>query len=339
MMDRTKSNDKGTVLVTGGAGYIGSHACKALRAAGYTPVVYDNLVYGHRHAVKWGLMVQGELSDKDVLLRTINVHKPVAVIHFAAYLFVGESVSDPAKYYDNNITGTLALLDVMRETGLATIVFSSTAAVYGMPDEVPIKESIRKDPINPYGRTKLTIEHALEDYSRAYGLNYAALRYFNACGADRDCEIGEEHAPETHLIPRALMAVSGEINDFSVFGTDYDTPDGTCIRDYIHVEDLARGHIMALGHLLGGGESGSFNLGSGQGLSVRQILDAVETVTGRAVPATYGDRRAGDPPVLTADVQKAKEVFGFETALSDVNTIVQTAWNFYIQKDIEVFEV
>lgn len=338
MIDNSKSADKGTVLVTGGAGYIGSHTCKALRAAGYTPVVYDNLVYGHKHAVKWGILVEGELADRELLKATILLHEPVAVIHFAAYLFVGESVTDPAKYYDNNIAGTLALLDVMRETDVKSIVFSSTAAVYGLPEVVPIKESTRKEPINPYGRTKLTIEHALEDYANAYGSKYAALRYFNACGADRESEIGEEHDPETHLIPRALMAVSGEIDDFSVFGTDYDTPDGTCVRDYIHVEDLARGHIMALEHLKRGGESGSFNLGSGQGLSVREILDAIEAVTGKSVPATFGDRRPGDPPVLTANVERARSVLGFETECSDVNTIVQSAWNFYIQKDIEVFE-
>lgn len=338
MLD-TKTISNGTVLVTGGAGYIGSHTCKALKEAGYLPVVYDNLEHGHRHAVKWGPFIQGDLKDKDLLSSAIRAHKPIAVIHFAAYLFVGESVSDPAKYYDNNISGTLSLLDVMRDSGLDKIVFSSTAAVYGLPDEIPIKEHTRKDPINPYGRTKLAIEHALEDYSKAYGLKYAALRYFNACGADRDAQIGEEHDPETHLIPRALMAVAGEIDDFSVFGTDYDTEDGTCIRDYIHVEDLARGHIMALEHLRHGGEGGAFNLGSGEGLSVRQILNAVQTVTGRDVPATYGERRAGDPPTLTADVDKARRVLGFETQCSDVETVVRTAWNFYQQKDIEVFEI
>lgn len=318
-----------TILVTGGAGYIGSHTCKALAAAGYTPVVYDNLRYGHQHAVKWGPLVQGELEDTERLKQAIETHKPAAVIHFAAYLFVGESVQDPAKYYRNNVGGTLALLDTMRETGLDTIVFSSTAAVYGLPETALIAEDTRTAPINPYGRTKLMIEEIFRDYEAAYGLNHISLRYFNACGADRDGEIGEEHDPETHLIPRALMAVAGEIDDFRVFGTDYDTPDGTCIRDYIHVEDLAEGHVRALDHLFKGGDSGSFNLGTGTGLSVKEILDSVERVTAQKIPLEYGERRAGDPPALVADVSRAKDVLGFEAKSSDVDTIIETAWKFY----------
>ena len=325
----TRSVDKGTILVTGGAGYIGSHTCKALQAGGYTSIVYDNLRYGHAHAAKWSPVVEGELADMDLLKRAIERYRPDAIVHFAAYLFVDESVQDPSKYYHNNIAGTLALLETMREIGVDTIVFSSTAAVYGVPQQVPIKETTPMHPINPYGRTKLAIEWALEDYSAAYGMKYAALRYFNACGADRGNQIGEEHKPETHLIPRALMALGGELDEFCVFGADYDTPDGTCIRDYIHVDDLAQGHILALEHLARGGESGAFNLGSGDGYSVKQILSAVERVTGKRLPLTYGERRAGDPPILTADVSKAYEVLGFKTKYSDLETIIRTAWAFY----------
>ncbi|MEO0714739.1 MAG: UDP-glucose 4-epimerase GalE [Pseudomonadota bacterium] len=318
-----------TILVTGGAGYIGSHTCKLLSERGYTPVVYDNLVYGHEHAVKWGPLEIGELEDRERLSAVFEKHKPVAVIHFAAYAFVGESVENPSKYYANNVGGTLSLLDAMRDAGVDKIVFSSTCATYGVPKDLPIKETTPQAPINPYGRTKLIIEHALADYARAYGLGYVALRYFNACGADKDGEIGEEHDPETHLIPRTLMAIGGEIDKLQVFGTDYPTPDGTCVRDYIHVEDLARGHLAALDHLFAGKPSDAFNLGSGVGISVKEIIDAVERITGQKLPLEYGDRRPGDPPTLTADVTKAREVLGFETTTSDVDTIIETAWAFY----------
>ncbi len=304
------SGERGTVLVTGGAGYIGAHACKALAQNGFQPVVFDNLVYGHAHSVKWGPLVEGELSDTARLARTLREHKPIAVMHFAAYAFVGESVADPGKYYANNVGGTLSLLEAMRGAGVDKLVFSSTCATYGVPEDLPIKETTAQNPINPYGRTKLVVEHMLADFARAHGLSYAALRYFNACGADPECEIGEEHDPETHLIPRALMAIAGEIEELRLFGDDYPTPDGTCIRDYIHVTDLAVGHIQALEHLLAGRESVAVNLGTGEGVSVKEIIDAAERVTGKHVPHSIAPRPPGDPPKLLADPTLAPELFG-----------------------------
>jgi UDP-arabinose 4-epimerase len=318
-----------TVLVTGGAGYIGSHTCKWLAGLGYLPVTYDNMVYGHEHAVKWGPLEVGDLADTDRLKAVIKTHQPQAVVHFAAWSYVGESVRDPAKYYLNNVGGTLSLLEAMRATGLDKIVFSSTCATYGAPDDLPIRESTPQNPINPYGRSKLMIETILDDYDRAFGIRSISLRYFNACGADRDGEIGEEHDPETHLIPRVLMALSGEIDDFSVFGTDYDTPDGTCIRDYIHVEDLAHGHALALERLFRGGGSARFNLGTGHGYSVRQIIDTAEAVTGLKVPLSYGPRRPGDPPSLFADTSLAQSELGFSCRVSDLETIIGSAWRFH----------
>ena len=321
-----------SILVTGGAGYIGSHTCKWLAGLGYEPVSYDNLVYGHQHAVKWGPLEVGDLNDTAKLRAIIDAYEPEAVIHFAAYSFVGESVTNPAKYYRNNVGGTLNLLEAMRETGMDKLVFSSTCATYGIPETMPIAESTPQNPINPYGRTKLIIENMLSDYSEAHGIQSVSLRYFNACGADREGEIGEEHEPETHLIPRVLMALTGEIDDFSVYGTDYDTPDGTCIRDYIHVDDLAHGHALALEYLFDGGSSESFNLGTGHGYSVKEIIDAVERVTERKVPLKYGARRAGDPPILSANTDKIRKVLGFETRYSDLDTIVDTAWRFHLSR-------
>lgn len=321
-----------TVLVTGGAGYIGSHTCKLLAAKGYTPVTYDNLVYGHEHAVKWGPLEIGDLNDTARLGEVLAKYKPIAVVHFAAYSLVGESVSNPSKYYANNFGGTLSLLDAMRAAGMDKIVFSSTCATYGVPEELPIRETTPQAPINPYGKSKLMMEQMLLDFDSAYDIRHVALRYFNACGADRDGEIGEEHEPETHLIPRILMSLTGDVPELTVYGTDYPTPDGTCIRDYIHVEDLARGHLLALEHLFDGGKSEVFNLGTGDGFSVKQIIDAVERVTGKTVPLKYGDRRPGDPPTLTANVAKAKEGLNFKTELSSVDYIVETAWKFHLRR-------
>ncbi|HHI82753.1 MAG TPA: UDP-glucose 4-epimerase GalE [Rhizobiales bacterium] len=322
--------DRKTVLVTGGAGYIGSHTCKALHAAGFMPVTLDNLVYGHAHAVKWGPLVIGDIADGELLDQVMAEYRPCAVVHFAAYAYVGESVEKPAKYYANNVAGTLSLLDAMGRAGVRNIVFSSSCATYGEPEKLPISENSPQNPINPYGRSKLMAEQILEDYGNACGLKYAALRYFNAAGADADGETGEEHEPEPHLIPRVLMALNGDIERLDVFGDDWDTPDGTCVRDYIHVSDLADGHVRALDYLLGGNESCKVNLGAGKGISIREILVAAAAITGRPVPVRMAPRRAGDPPALYADVTLARELFGFEARHSSVENIISTAWHFYI---------
>lgn len=313
------------ILVTGGAGYIGSHACKALAQDGFTPIAFDNLALGHRDAVRWGPLVEADISDEAAVAQAIRQHAVRAVIHFAAFAYVGESVEAPAKYYRNNVGGTLSLLDACRSEGIDMLVFSSSCATYGIPDVLPITEAAPQRPINPYGRTKLVVEQVLADYAHAYGSRHIALRYFNAAGADPDGEIGERHDPETHLIPLALMAAAGRTGALEVFGDDYDTPDGTCIRDYIHVTDLARAHVLALRHLLNGGDSLALNLGSGTGNSIHEVIGSVERVTGREVPHVIRPRRPGDPPVLYADPHLAKERLGFETELSDIDTIVGTA--------------
>lgn len=318
------------VLVTGGAGYIGSHACKALAQADYAPVAFDNLVYGHRRAVKWGPLVVGDITNGAALDWVFAEHRPVAVMHFAAYAYVGESVTDPEKYYNNNVGGSLSLLSAMRRAGVGALVFSSTCATYGEPKTMPIREDHPQHPVNPYGRTKLLIEQAMADYGRGYGLRSAALRYFNACGADPEGEIGERHDPETHLIPRALMAAAGEIPHLDLFGEDYDTPDGTCIRDYIHVTDLARAHVLALQHLLCKGESMGINLGTGRGTSVREIIRAVERVSGRTLPVKISPRREGDPPLLYADPTMAEQVLGFRTKYNDIEEILDNSWRFHM---------
>ena len=313
------------ILVTGGAGYIGSHACKALAQDGFTAIAFDNLALGHRDAVRWGPLVEADISDEAAVAQAIRQHAVRAVIHFAAFAYVGESVEAPAKYYRNNVGGTLSLLDACRSEGIDMLVFSSSCATYGIPDVLPITEAAPQRPINPYGRTKLVVEQVLADYAHAYGSRHIALRYFNAAGADPDGEIGERHDPETHLIPLALMAAAGRTGALEVFGDDYDTPDGTCIRDYIHVTDLARAHVLALRHLLNGGDSLALNLGSGTGNSIHEVIGSVERVTGREVPHVIRPRRPGDPPVLYADPHLAKERLGFETELSDIDTIVGTA--------------
>jgi UDP-arabinose 4-epimerase len=313
------------VLVTGGAGYIGSHACKALAAAGYVPVTYDNLSRGHRHAVRWGPLVVGDIADRAAVAAALKVHRVTSVMHFAAFAYVGESGTDPALYYSNNVCGTLSLLDAMRDVGADRIVFSSSCATYGLPDSVPIRETMAQLPVNPYGETKLAIERVLRWYGPAYGLRSAALRYFNAAGCDRDGEIGEEHDPETHLIPLVVRAALGTAAPVQIFGTDYPTPDGTAIRDYVHVDDLAVAHVRALQHLAGGGESTAVNLATGNGYSVREIIAAVAKAVGRAVPQREAPRRPGDPPALIADPSLAAQVLGWRAQYSDLDTIIQTA--------------
>lgn len=317
-----------SVLVTGGAGYVGSHACKALAAAGYVPVCYDDLSTGHADLVKWGPLEEGNLADPERLAGVFARHRPVAVMHFAARSLVGESVRDPASTYRVNVASTLTLLDAMRRFGVEAFVFSSTCATYGLPSRVPIDEDTPQRPINPYGWSKLMVERLLADHGSAYGLQWAALRYFNAAGADPDGETGEDHRPESHLIPRALLAAAGEVPALELFGNDWPTPDGTCIRDYVHVSDLARWHVVALEHLLAGKGAVAVNLGTGQGCSVNQVLQSVERVTGRAVPVRRAARRAGDPPVLVADSGRARALLGAEPSFRDLDSIVDTAWRF-----------
>ena len=317
-----------TILVTGGAGYIGSHACKALAEAGYLPVTFDNLVHGHRWAVRWGPLVEGDIADRSALDRALQEFQPAAVMHFAAHAYVGESVTDPGKYYRNNVAGTLTLLEAMRDHGAAHLVFSSTCAVYGNPLSLPIAETHRCEPVNPYGASKWMIERMLADYRAAYGFGAFCLRYFNASGADPAGGIGELRDNETHLIPRAMMALQGHV-DFAVFGDDYDTPDGTAIRDYIHVTDLAAAHVAALKLLETGHGGGSFNLGTGSGFSVREILNAIRQETGREVPHTMKPRRAGDPTYLVADASAARKVLNFVPRHSDLKTVIRTAWAWH----------
>ena len=319
--------DRPTVLVTGGAGYIGSHACRALTAAGYQPVVYDNLSTGHRSFVS-GPLVTGDLLDGAMLARAFADHKITAVMHFAAASLVGESMTDPQKYYINNVQGTLSLLQAMRNAGCHRIVFSSTGAVYGNADSKALPEDFPCAPINPYGASKLMIERMLADYRTAYGFGAFCLRYFNASGADPAGGIGEMRDNETHLRPRAMMALQGHV-EFAVFGNDYDTPDGTAIRDYIHVTDLAAAHLAALKLLEDGHAGGSFNLGNGSGFSVREILDAIRLETGCEVPHTVKQRRAGDPTYLVADPSAARKVLNFVPRHSDLPTVIRTAWAWH----------
>jgi len=318
-----------TILVTGGAGYVGSHACKALAAAGHTPVTYDNLSRGHREFARWGPLEVGDLGDAAKLDAVFARHRIEAVMHFAALAYVGESVEQPALYYRNNVGGTLELLEAMRRAGVQRLVFSSTCATYGVPERMPITEDLPQQPINPYGATKLMIERVLRDYDPAYGLRSVALRYFNAAGCDPDGEVGEDHEPETHLIPRVLMAADGMLPRIDVFGTDYPTPDGTCLRDYIHVADLADGHVRALDYLQRGGASTAINLGTGRAFSVREVIAAAERVTGRRIPVHEGPRRAGDPPVLVADATRARTVLGFAPRFTEIEPIVATAWRWH----------
>ena len=317
------------VLVTGGAGYIGSHACEALAREGFRPVVYDNLERGHRELVKFGPLEEGDIRDRARVLEALERWRPAAVMHFAALIFVGESVQDPAAYYDNNVRGAQTLLDAMRTAGVDRFVFSSTAAVYGEPPEQPMTEATPKAPINPYGRTKLMIEQLLGDYATAYGLRAVALRYFNACGAHPTAGIGELHEPELHLIPRAIMAIQGKIPQLDIMGTDYPTPDGTAVRDYIHVCDLADAHVAALRHLDRAEGFAAMNLGTGRGQSVKEIVEAVRRATGREVPARFAPRRPGDPPVLVADPSLAERTLGWKAKWTDIEAVIASAWAFH----------
>lgn len=317
------------VLVTGGAGYIGSHACKALAQAGHLPVTLDNLTEGHRRAVKWGPLVEGDLCDLTLVRRTLREYRITAVMHFAAHAYVGESMRAPGKYFHNNTVKSLGLLEAAIECGVELFVFSSTCATYGLPQRLPIDEAHPQHPVNPYGESKLFVEKALRWYERAHGLRFTTLRYFNAAGADREGEIGEAHNHETHLIPLAILTALGQRPHLEVYGTDYPTPDGTAIRDYVHVTDLAAAHVLALNRLLAGDASAALNLGTGQGCSVLQVLDAVTAVAGRKVPVRKSPRRPGDPPVLIADAQRAREALGWAPYLSDLETIIHSAWRWH----------
>jgi UDP-glucose-4-epimerase GalE len=319
--------DRRGVLVTGGAGYIGSHAAKALHRAGYRVVVYDNLVAGHRAAVKYGQLVTGDITDLALLRTTLNQHGIHAVMHFAAFLDVGESVREPVKYYRNNVGGALTVLEAMAGEDVKHFVFSSTCATYGEPIETPIAETHPQQPINSYGESKLAIERALPHFEYAYGMRWVALRYFNASGADPDGEIGEDHSPEIHVIPRAIEAATGGAG-LTVFGDDYPTPDGTCLRDYIHVSDLADAHVKALEAIVETGRSGAYNLGTGHPHSVREVIDTVQRVTERPVRWTLGPRRPGDPAVLYAAPHKAHAELHWTPRYPDLDTIVRTAWEW-----------
>lgn len=318
------------ILVTGGAGYIGSHTVHLLANQGRKVVVLDNMVFGHHQAIidSEVELVRGDVGDRQLLRSLFEKHDFQAVIHFAAFAYVGESVTDPLKYYENNTAEPIRLLQVMQEFGCKVFVFSSTCATYGLPESNPITENNSQNPINPYGRSKLMVEWILRDCERAWGLKSVCLRYFNASGCEADGRIGEDHQPETHLIPRVLMALTGEIEKIEIYGTDYDTPDGTCIRDYIHVEDLADAHAKALDYLSDGGDSLCCNLGTGVGVSVKEIIKVVEDVTGKIVPLSYGPRRAGDPDSLVANPDRAKQILGWEAKHKDVRDMVSSAWKW-----------
>jgi UDP-glucose-4-epimerase GalE len=317
------------VLVVGGAGYIGSHTAKLLAKRGYVPIVLDNLVRGHRRAAKYGLFFEGSMTDASLLHKIFSDYAIAAVMHFAAFCYVGESMDDPAMYYQNNVANTLALLEVMVERDIGNFIFSSSCSIYGEPDKTPITEDQPKRPMSPYGRTKLIVEQILDDFRRAYGLESVCLRYFNAAGADSDGELGEEHNPETHLIPVVLKTALGEHPHVNIFGDDYATPDGTCIRDYIHVEDLTEAHLLALEKLLAGSSSAKYNLGNAKGYSVKQVVEIARRVTGMEIPARVVERRPGDPAVLVASSAKAYQELGWKAQMPDLETIIETAWNWH----------
>jgi len=321
-----------TILVTGGAGYIGSHTVLALKQAGYSVVVLDNLVYGHQDLVDTVLqveLVQGDIGDRALLDQVFTQYPIQAVIHFAAYAYVGESVSDPAKYYRNNVVGTLTLLEAMVQAQINKMVFSSTCATYGVPQQVPIPEDHPQNPINPYGASKLMVERILSDFDQAYGLRSVRFRYFNAAGADPEGRLGEDHNPETHLIPLVLLTALGQRQHISVFGTDYDTPDGTCVRDYIHVMDLAQAHVQGLDYLLKGGATEVFNLGNGSGFSVREVIDTAKAVTSKPIAIVEAERRPGDPAALVGSSGKAQKLLGWQPEYSDLAVILDHAWRWH----------
>ncbi|QMS87122.1 UDP-glucose 4-epimerase GalE [Nostoc edaphicum CCNP1411] len=326
------SPGKPTILVTGGAGYIGSHTVLALKQAGYNVVILDNLVYGHRELVEKVLEVElivGDTGDRALLDDIFKTHDISAVMHFSAYAYVGESVTDPAKYYRNNVLGTFTLLEAMLAASVKKFVFSSTCATYGVPEFVPIPETHPQNPINPYGATKLMVERILSDFDVAYGFQSVRFRYFNAAGANPNGLLGEDHNPETHLIPLVLMTALGKRESISIFGTDYPTPDGTCIRDYIHVNDLADAHILGLEYLLKGGDSEVFNLGNGSGFSVREVIAAAQQITGISIPVEERDRRPGDPPILIGTSEKARTILGWQPQYLSIQDIVTHAWQWH----------
>ena len=321
-----------TVLVVGGAGYIGSHTCLDLANKGFKPVVYDNFSNGHREFVKWGPAEEGDIRDRARLDEVLAKHKPAAILHFAALIEVGESVKDPVSFYENNVIGTLTLLSAAQAAGVKAFVFSSTCATYGLPQSVPLDESHQQVPINPYGRTKYIVEQALADYDQYKGLRSVVLRYFNAAGADFEGRIGEWHTPETHAIPLAIDAALGRRQGFKVFGSDYDTRDGTCVRDYIHVLDLADAHVRAVEYLLNGGDSVALNLGTGTGTTVKELLGTIETVSNRPFPVEYVGRREGDSTTLVANNDKARDILGWSPQY-DLTEIIQSAWNWHAKSN------
>lgn len=335
MFFRPSERKQGMILIAGGAGYIGSHTNKLLNQKGYPTVVFDNLVTGYREFVKWGEFYLGDLSNKEQIRLCFQKYRIEAVMHFSAFAYVGESVIDPAKYYQNNVINTLNLLEVMKEFDVQYFIFSSSCSVYGMPEELPITENHSKKPMSPYGRTKFMIEEILKDYDRAYDMKHINLRYFNAAGADPDGEIGERHTPEPHLIPLALLAAIGIKEDIKIFGTDYPTEDGTCIRDYIHVNDLADGHIKALEHLRTKNKSDFFNLGIKKGYSVKEVIDEVRKISGRKIKVVETERRPGDPPKLISDNQKIMRVLGWKPRYTDLKSIVETALNWHSKDSLK----
>ena len=322
-------SDDSVVLVTGGAGYIGSHTCKALAMAGYRPVTYDNLSQGHKWAVKWGPLEVGDILDRGRLDEVIIRYRPSAIIHFAAFAYVGESVTNPGKYYRNNVIGSLNLLEASRDHGIERFIFSSSCATYGVPSKLPIIESTPQNPINPYGSSKLMAESITWDFSAAHGLRSIILRYFNAAGADASCEIGEEHDPETHLIPLALDVASGRRTHLTIYGADYDTFDGSCVRDYVHVSDLAEAHLNALKALERGCPTNAYNLGNSAGFSVRQVVSTVESITGRKVVVEVGPRRLGDPDQLIASADLARRQLGWSPLYPALETMITDAWAWH----------
>lgn len=323
------------ILIVGGAGYIGSHVNKFLTKKGYKTIVFDNLITGHNDFVKWGKFYKGDLGNLSDIENVFKENKIEAVMHFSAFAYVGESVKDPAKYYINNVSNTINLVETMRRYGVKYFIFSSTCATYGNPIKLPIDETHQQSPVNPYGRTKLIVEHILSDYENAYDIKYINLRYFNASGADTDLEIGERHNPETHLIPLSIYNAFGINKTITIFGTDYPTKDGTCIRDYIHVEDLAQAHWLALEYLKSNNKSDSFNLGNGDGFSVKEILNIVEKISGKKLNIIEGARREGDPPVLISSSQKAKKVLGWIPKFKNIEKIIETAYLWH-KKDLNI---
>ena len=318
-----------TLLITGGAGFIGSHFCKIAKQNGYNPVVFDNLSTGHKEFVKWGDFVEGDLHDYNLLVETFKKYKPLAVIHFAASIEVGESVENPYKYYDNNVSGMISLLQAMEDAKVKYLVFSSSAATYGIPEKLPITEDTPLNPINPYGETKMMMEKIMHWADKANGIKSIALRYFNVAGASSDGSIGEDHGPETHLIPNILKSAIAGDGNFTIFGDDYNTKDGTNVRDYVQVEDLIDAHILALKHVMDTNKSDVFNLGTAQGYSNFEILEAAKKVTGIDIPYTIGARRGGDPDSLVADSSKARKVLGWKPKHEDVDDVIATAWNWH----------